>query len=97
MVWVVSFNLKLFCFVATQCIITSRGGGGFLKLLLVPMQIEHYKSFICVMYYAGLYRSWRLVHANIVARLRYLNTDYVDKNVDLKTFNDTQISCKTSF
>lgn len=24
------------------------------------------------------------VHANIVARLRYLNTDYVDKNVDLK-------------
>lgn len=49
------------------------------------------------MYYVRLYRSWRLVHANIVARLRYLNTDYFDKNIDLKTFNDTQISCKTAF
>lgn len=48
------------------------------------------------MYYVGFYRSRRLVHANTVPSLRYLNIDYFDKKVGLKIFNDTQISCKTT-
>lgn len=51
-------------------------------------------AMLCVM--EDFTGSWRLVHANRVPSLRYLNTT-LTKNVGLKIFDDMQIPCKTTF